>query len=209
MAPWFCSNTMARGPQRCRTSRGAGPPEARGPMQLHRLHRLKAGLGHSLEPLAYRIISKYGHTVNLKKLTHWIVWSDHKRSRAHGDATHKIASSKLKIGDYSCKIFRYLGIYLFDAKSIKLEQRLSNLGKIQTFGSIEAVSQSWWSHRNHWAITWYGRAPIIEHLTYLKIRWPNSAQSTISKKGVASHFQFFGRQKVDNYWKVLTIANNY
>jgi len=24
---------------------GAGPPEARGPMQLHRLHRLKAGPG--------------------------------------------------------------------------------------------------------------------------------------------------------------------
>jgi len=28
---------MARGP------RGTGPPEARGPMQLHRLHRPKAG----------------------------------------------------------------------------------------------------------------------------------------------------------------------
>jgi len=30
-------NTMARGP------RAAGPPVARGPMLLHRLHRLKAG----------------------------------------------------------------------------------------------------------------------------------------------------------------------
>jgi len=34
---------MARGPQRRGATRGVGPPEARGPMQPHRLHRLKAG----------------------------------------------------------------------------------------------------------------------------------------------------------------------
>jgi len=32
----------------------------------------------------------------------------------------------LKIGDYSGKIYQYLGIYLFDAKVVKLEQLLSN-----------------------------------------------------------------------------------
>jgi len=35
----------ARGPQRRGAPRGAVPPEARRPMQLHRLHWLKAGPG--------------------------------------------------------------------------------------------------------------------------------------------------------------------